>query len=46
MGFTNLQLCREAGQIVLDPHVTGECIVSLDEAGATELHRLLGKWLG
>jgi hypothetical protein len=46
VGFTNLQLRREAGRIVLDPHVTGECVISLDEAGATELHRLLASWLG
>jgi hypothetical protein len=30
----------------LDPHVTGACVIVLDEKAATALFDLLGKWLG
>ena len=46
-GFTNLVVERKSnGEIVLDPHVTGECVIILDEAGATALFEVLGTWLG
>jgi hypothetical protein len=31
---------------VLDPHVTGACVIILDEAAATALFDVLGTWLG
>jgi hypothetical protein len=34
------------GSIVFDPHVTGECVISLDEDGAKTLRDLLTQWLG
>jgi hypothetical protein len=45
-GFCNLRVRRQGGDIVLDPHVTGACVIVLDEAAATELFDLLGEWLG
>jgi hypothetical protein len=45
-GFANLVVERKPdGDIVLDMHVTGACIIILDEAGATALFDVLGKWL-
>jgi hypothetical protein len=44
-GFTNLVLTKREGLIELDPHVTGECVIILDEAAATELFDALGEWL-
>jgi hypothetical protein len=46
-GFANLVVERKPnGEIVLDPHVTGSCVIILDEAGATTLFDVLGTWLG
>jgi hypothetical protein len=45
-GFTNLVVTKREGLIELDPHVTGECVIILDEAAATELFDALGEWLG
>ncbi|MGH3886371.1 MAG: hypothetical protein ACRDSZ_07345 [Pseudonocardiaceae bacterium] len=46
-GWCNLRVTRLAGgDIVLDPHVTGACVIVLDEAAATALFDLLGEWLG
>jgi hypothetical protein len=45
-GFTNLAGTRSDGQIVLDPHVTGSCVMILDGAAATELFDVLRQWLG
>jgi hypothetical protein len=45
-GFGNLRVRRQGGDIVLDPHVTGACVIVLDEKAATALFDLLGKWLG
>ncbi len=36
----------DTGEIVLDPHVAGSCVIILDEAAATALFDLLGEWLG
>lgn len=47
VGFTNLMVSKKRdGTIVLDPHVTGSCVVSLDENGAARLRDLLTEWLG
>jgi hypothetical protein len=45
-GFTNLAVTRNDGQIVLDPHATGSCVIILDEAATTALFDLLRQWFG
>jgi hypothetical protein len=45
-GFCNLRVSKVDGEIVLDPHVAGSCVLSLDEAAATQLFDILGEWLG
>jgi hypothetical protein len=45
-GFTNLVLAKVNGTIVLDPHVTGQCVLELDEAEAAALRDQLTEWLG
>ena len=45
-GFTNLVVERKPnGEIVLDPHVTGQCIIVLDAAAARALFNVLRTWL-
>jgi hypothetical protein len=46
IGFTNLLVSTRNGTIVLDPHVDGSCVISLDQDGATELCDTLTEWLG
>lgn len=46
-GFTNLVVERKPnGDIVFDPHVTGECVIIFDEQAARILVKVLGVWLG
>lgn len=45
-GFTNLVVKKLDGEIELDPHVTGGCVIKLDENGATALRDALTEWLG
>ncbi len=45
-GFTNLRVTKANGDIVLDPHVSGACVIVLDETAATALFDALGEWLG
>jgi hypothetical protein len=46
-GFANLVVERKRdGEIVLDVHVTGACVIILDEDAARALFNLLGTWLG
>jgi hypothetical protein len=45
-GFTNLMVSKRDGVIVLDPHVAGSGVITLDETAATALFDLLGEWLG
>jgi hypothetical protein len=46
-GFANLVIERKPnGDIILDPHVTGACVIILDETAATAIFDVLGKWLG
>jgi hypothetical protein len=46
-GFTNLVVeLKPNGDIVLDPQVTGECVIIFDEIAARTLFKLLGTWLG
>jgi hypothetical protein len=46
VGFANLMVSERDGTIVFDPHVTGACVISLDEEGARTLRDLLTGWLG
>jgi hypothetical protein len=46
IGFANLMVSMQGGSIVFDPHVTGACVISLDEDGAKTLCNLLTEWLG
>lgn len=45
-GFANLMVSVDDGTIVLDPHVTGSCVITMDEAAACTLRDLLTEWLG
>lgn len=45
-GFANLVMRKLDGEIELDPHATGACVLQLDEAGAVEVWDQLGEWLG
>ncbi|MEO7193811.1 MAG: hypothetical protein ABIZ05_03175 [Pseudonocardiaceae bacterium] len=45
-GFTNLVVEKQGGEIILDPHVTGECVIILDEDPARVLRDALIEWLG
>jgi hypothetical protein len=45
-GFANLVVERKRnGEIVLDPHVTGACVIIFDEHAATALFEVLRTWL-
>jgi hypothetical protein len=46
VGFANLVVSMQEGWIVLDPHVTGACVMALDEEGARTLLYVLTEWLG
>lgn len=45
-GFTNLLMSKRDRTIVLDPHATGVCVITLDEDGATAMRDVLIEWLG
>jgi hypothetical protein len=52
IGFVNLAVRKVVTPspmvsdfIEFDPHVTGTCVIRLDEAAATQLFNLLGEWL-
>jgi hypothetical protein len=45
-GFTNVLMTKTQGAIVLDPHLTGGCVLELDELEATAMRDQLTKWLG
>lgn len=44
--FTNLVIRRLDGDIQLDPHATGACVLNLDEDAAIALRDTLTEWLG
>jgi hypothetical protein len=44
-GFCNLRVTKINGEIVLNPHVAGSCIIKLDKTAATPLSDILGEWL-
>lgn len=44
-GFCSLRVTRRAdGGIVLDPHVGGACVLTLDEVASAELRNQLIEW--
>lgn len=45
-GFCNLCVSKLNGEIALDPHVDGSCVITLDENGALTLRDMLTEWLG
>jgi hypothetical protein len=45
-GYTNLVVTKRGGAIELDPHVTGQCVLTLAEDEAIALRDVLTKWLG
>ncbi len=45
-GFTNLVVSKSDGTIVFDPHVTGQCLLTLSEDEACALRDVLIEWLG
>lgn len=42
-GYCNLLVRKTEGDIVLDPHVSGQCVIVLDEKAATALFDLLSE---
>ncbi|HEY3894976.1 MAG TPA: hypothetical protein VGL88_06370 [Pseudonocardiaceae bacterium] len=45
-GFCNLVITREDGDIILNPHTTGACVLILDETEARSMRDVLTEWLG
>jgi hypothetical protein len=45
VGYTNLMVSTRNATIVLDPHVAGCCVLTLDQAGAGALRDALTQWL-
>jgi hypothetical protein len=45
-GFTNVVLTKRGGEIELDPHVTGSCVLTFDEDAASAVRDQLTEWLG
>ena len=45
-GFCNLRVTKAGDGIVLNPHVAGSCVITLDEAGVAALRDLLIEWHG
>jgi hypothetical protein len=46
VGFCNLVVSKVDGEIQLDPHADGSCVLTLDEDAATALRDALTEWLG
>ncbi|HEX5347284.1 MAG TPA: hypothetical protein VFW64_09350 [Pseudonocardiaceae bacterium] len=45
-GFCNLRMTKVNGEIVLDPHVAGCCVISFDENQATTVRDILTECFG
>lgn len=45
-GFCNLRVSKVNGEIVLDPHLDGSCVLRLGEVAANQLFDIFGEWLG
>ncbi|MGH3867992.1 MAG: hypothetical protein ACRDQ4_18080 [Pseudonocardiaceae bacterium] len=46
IGFANLMVSLQGRSVALDPHVTGECVITLEEQSAKTLRDILTEWLG
>ncbi|HEX4100044.1 MAG TPA: hypothetical protein VHY21_05785 [Pseudonocardiaceae bacterium] len=46
VGFVNLVVSKRNGEIQLDPHVDGSCLLTLSEDEACALRDVLIEWLG
>jgi hypothetical protein len=46
IGFANLLVSMQGASVVFDPHVTGTCVIALEEEGAMTLRDILTEWLG
>lgn len=46
VSFVNLLVSKRDGEIILDPHVTGQCVLTLTEDEACALRDALTEWLG
>ena len=46
VGFTNLVVSQRGGEIELNPHVDGSCVLTLAEDEACALRDALTEWLG
>jgi hypothetical protein len=46
IGFANLMVSLQGRSVALDPHVTGECVITLQERSAKMLRDILTEWLG
>jgi hypothetical protein len=44
-GSCNLRVSKARDEIMLDPHVAGSCVISLDESGALKMRNTLTEWL-
>lgn len=44
--FTNLVVTKRGGEIELNPHAYGACLITLNEDAARVLLEALGEWLG
>jgi hypothetical protein len=44
--FANLVVSKRDGEILMDPHVTGSCVLIFGEAAASQLFDVLAKWSG
>lgn len=45
-GFTNLILTKLDGEIEMNTHATGACVIILNEKAAAEVFDTIGEWLG
>jgi hypothetical protein len=45
-GFCNLRMTKTGDKITCDPHVTGACVIELDEDAATAVRDTITEWLG
>jgi hypothetical protein len=45
-GFTNVVMRKRGGQIELDPHATGACVLRLDGDATTAVRDTITEWLG
>jgi hypothetical protein len=46
VGFVNLVVSKRSGEIELDPHADGSCLLTLSEDEACALRDVLIEWLG